>query len=347
MDREARRGRNTGLCHVLRRIVVRERQRDCRRCDRYVYAAGNTGSPDLPLANGLQHNYAGGFSDAFVVRLSDAVPDIATYFGGTGDDYVSRVVVDANGVAYLGGFTNSYDLPLALAMQGAFGGGSNDGFVTRLLPDLSQMTLSTYLGGTDSDTVIGLAVDPSGAMYATGSTWSFDFPTTSSYKPFHSGGVSDAFVTKIPAAGNAAQYSTLFGADGYDVAVRVTVDGSGNAHISGETDSTMFPLVGAIQEQVVGTDAFYAELSADGRRLLRSTPVGGSAFDVARAFAMNTAGDAWIVGRTESFDFPVVNAFQASLNGSSDAFVSRLVFRRRRRRSIRRRRPMRASIRWC
>src|SRR4030095_17005765 len=121
-------------------------------------------------------------------------------------------------------------------------------------------------------------------------------------------------------------YSTYFGAEGDDMAEEVIVDAQGVAHVSGETNSFSFPLQGAIQNVVIGFDAFYAAFSANGQTLLRSTPLGGSSLDVSRGLALNAAGDAWIVGRTESADFPIVNAFQTNPGGSSDAFVSRLTF---------------------
>ena len=294
-----------------------------------VYVAGETGSSDLvfPFAPGaIQHTFAGGPSDAFVVRLHDDVSgiDFGTYWGGTGEETVSSLVVDGSNNPYIAGSTSSLDFVRASPLQNVYGGGPSDGYITKLIPDLSHPSVSTFLGGFDSDAVASLALAGTGEIYATGSTASFDFPTLNAYKPFHSNGQSDAFLIKIGADGHSGLFSTFFGGDGFNAAEKVVVDGDGNAHISGQTDAAIFPLVGAAQEAVKGLDAFYAMFSSDGQALLRSTPLGGTTFDLSHALALNYAGEVWLVGATDSVDFPVVTAFQPSLGGSSDAFVSRL-----------------------
>ena len=291
-----------------------------------VYVGGTTGSSDLPRATGFQQLFAGGFADGFVLKIdAEANPLFATYLGGSGDDSVHAVVVDASDRAHVAGATESFDFPLAAAFQVNHGGGTSDAFVATLAANGAALVRSSYLGGSDRDSAIGVALDQAGATYVTGTTASFDFPIRTPNKAFHSG-ASDAFLTKTTADGSALVYSTYFGAEGDDIAEEVAVDAQGVAHISGETDSFSFPMVGAIQDMVIGFDAFYAAFSADGRTLLRSTPLGGSSFDVARGLSLNAAGDAWIVGRTESSDFPIVNAFQTNPGGGSDAFVSRLTF---------------------
>ena len=291
-----------------------------------VYVGGTTGSGDLPRATGFQQVFGGGFADGFVLKIDDAGnPLYATYLGGSNDDSLHALAVDASDRAHMTGMTGSFDFPLATPFQTEYGGGNTDAFVATLAADGATLVRSSYLGGSDFDSAIGIALDQAGAAYVTGATGSFDFPTLASYKPFHSG-LSDAFLTKTTADGSALVYSTYFGAEGDDMAEEVIVDAQGVAHISGETNSFSFPLQGAIQDVVIGFDAFYAAFSADGQALLRSTPLGGSSFDVSRGLALNAAGDAWIVGRTESADFPIVNAFQTNPGGSSDAFVSRLTF---------------------
>ena len=293
-----------------------------------LYITGSTGSLDLPAATGLQQAHGGGFGDGFVVKINPdgSGPAYATYLGGSGDEFVSAIAVDAGDQVYIAGGTGSFDFPIAAAVQPAHGGGFNDAFLTKLSPDGAELIFSTDLGGFDRDNVIGIALDQAGAVYLTGTTWSWDFPTSNAYQPYHAGGTGDGFLTKLTPDGLGLEYSTFFGSDGYDVAVKVVVDGEGNVQIAGETDSFLFPLVGAIQEQVNWVDAFYAKFSADGQALLRSTPLGGSGFDAAYDLALSPSGDVWMTGRTDSLDFPIVNAFQPDFAGSVDAFVSRLTF---------------------
>jgi hypothetical protein len=292
-----------------------------------IYITGSTGSLDLPAATGFQQAHGGGSGDGFVVKINPdgSGPVYATYLGGSGEEFVSAIAVDAGDRAYIAGGTGSLDFPIAAAVQAAHGGG-NDGFLTKLSPDGAALIVSTYLGGFDGDTVIGMALDQAGAVYLTGSTWSWNFPTSNAYQPYHRGGLGDGFLTKLTPDGLGFEYSTFFGGDGYDVGVKVVVDGDGKAQIAGETDSFLFPLVGAVQEQVNWVDTFYAKFSTDGQALLRSTPLGGSGFDVAHGLGLSPSGDVWMAGRTDSLDFPLVNAFQPDLAGSADAFVSRLTF---------------------
>lgn len=292
-----------------------------------IYVTGSTGSLDLPAATGFQQANAGGFADGFVLKINPdgSGPAYATYLGGSGDEFVSGIAVDATDRAYIAGGTGSLDFPIAAALQPSYGGGYNDAFLTELSPDGSALVLSTYLGGFDRDSAVGIAVDQTNAVYLTGSTSSYDFPTRNAYQPYVFGGWGDAFVMKVTADG-ALDFSTFFGGDGYEVGVKVVVDNEGNVQITGETDSFMFPLVRPVQSQVNGIDAFYARFSPDGQSLLRSTPLGSSGFDAGRSLGLSPSGDIWIAGRTDSRDFPIVNAFQPDLAGSADAFVSRLTF---------------------
>jgi hypothetical protein len=290
-----------------------------------VYVTGTTGSEDLPGATGFQQANAGGFADGFVLKISPdgSGPAYATYLGGSDDEFVSGIAVDAADHALIAGNTGSLDFPIAAAFQPAYGGGFRDAFVSKLSPDGAELVVSSYLGGFDRDSAIGIALDQAGSIYLTGTTSSYDFPLSNAYQPYRSGGSSDAFVTRVNADGS-IDYSTFFGGDGHDAAATITVDAEGNIHIAGETDSFMFPLVRPVQDQVNGFDAFYARFSPDGQALLRSTPLGGSGFDAARGLALNSDGDVWFAGFTDSPDFQLVNPFQPDLAGSADAFVSRL-----------------------
>jgi len=291
-----------------------------------VYISGGTGSSDLPGVNGVQGVNRGGFSDGFVAKIAadGSAIQYATYLGGSGTDELNSVAVGADGHIYVAGYTSSPDFPVAAALQAVFGGGFNDGIVAELAADGTQVVFSSYLGGVDSDAVIGLTVDAAGAIYLAGGTRSYNFPTRNAYKPYNYSSYSDAFITKLQPHGAAFVFSTFFGGQQDETALHVSVDAAGQIHVAGQTASYDFPLVGAIQDQVVGVDGFVAQLTADGSRVVRSTPIGGAGFDTAYGLALSPSGDVWVVGRTDSEDFPIVNAFQPWLGGSTDAFVTRL-----------------------
>jgi len=291
-----------------------------------VYVSGGTGSTDLPGVNGVQRVNAGGFSDGFVAKIAADGGSVqyATYLGGTGSDELNQVALGADGNLYVAGYTSSTDFPVASAFQPTYGGGFTDGLFAKISPDGTRLVFSSYLGGVDHDAAIGLAVDAAGAIYLAGNTGSYNFPTRNAYKPNNYSNYSDAFVTKIQPDGAALVFSTFFGGQGDDGAVDVAVDAAGQIHFAGQTASYDFPMVGAVQEQVLGFDAFAAQLTPDGSTVVRSTPIGGTGFDTANRLAFSPSGDVWVVGRTDSQDFSILNAFQSWLGGSTDAFVTRL-----------------------
>src|SRR5262249_4258871 len=102
-------------------------------------------------------------------------------------------------------------------------------------------------------------------------------------------------------------------------------DSVGNAYVAGETNSTNFPIVNALQPVYGGVlDGFAAKLSPDGSSMIYSTYVGGSNFDQCFGIAVDSAGNAYLTGGTISTDFGVSNGYQLSLRGPGDAFVVKL-----------------------
>jgi hypothetical protein len=186
------------------------------------------------------------------------------------------------------------------------------------------LSYSTFLGGSDEDSATAIAVDATGAAYVAGYTWSSDFPIANALQPALSR-VVDAFVAKLTSDGTTLVYATYLGGNAHDSVADIAVDSAGNAYITGQTDSTDFPTVRAVQANNRGQDAFVAKLSADGSQLIYSTYLGGSSDDGAAAIALDIAGSAYIAGTTISPDFPTENAFQPVCGQpESDGFVVKL-----------------------
>ena len=187
------------------------------------------------------------------------------------------------------------------------------------------VSFSTYLGGTSSSAVTGLAVDSSGNVYATGWTAALNFPIVGAVQAANQGGV-DAFVVKLNAAGTALIYATYIGGRGADQGAGIAVDSSGEAYVTGFTESTNFPLVSAVRTTLGGSrNAFALKLNAAGNLPLYSTYLGGTNYDMGNAIAVDGSGDAYIAGDAQSANFPVTSgAFQTSLGGQTDAFVTKL-----------------------
>lgn len=191
---------------------------------------------------------------------------------------------------------------------------------------------STFLGGTDGDTALGVAVDGSGNVYVAGNTASADFPGTVSPGGVQAGnaGGADGFVAKIDPTGTTLLYSTYLGGSGDDGVIGIAVDSAGNAYLTGSTNSTDFPGVTAGSLQSAnggGLDAFAAKLSPTGAALLYATYLGGAGTDFGQGIAIDGSGNAYVTGPTGSASFPGVTAGSlqpANAGGTSDAFVTKI-----------------------
>src|SRR5207248_976905 len=170
-----------------------------------AYVTGSTASTNFPTTLGaFQMTFAGGPFDAFVTKLSPTGLMLAysTYLGGSSTDEGLGIAVDSAGSAYVTGFSSSINFPTTgTAFQKTVGGGASDAFVTKLNLLGTAPVYSTYLGGADLDQGAGIAVDSAGSAYVTGFTKSANFPITTDASQADFGGNSDAFVTKLNAAG--------------------------------------------------------------------------------------------------------------------------------------------------
>jgi len=300
---------------------------------------GFTASQSFPLRNALQRRFGGGSYDTFVTRLDPQGNALtySTYLGGSGDDFGTRIAVDAAGNAYATGYTNSADFRTVNALQPAYAGGTCgappstfpcfDAYVTKVGPQ-GSFAYSTYLGGSGGDYGYGIAVDSSGSAYLTGQTTSVDFPVTWRALQTSGGGTStDAFVTKLSPDGAAVAYSTYLGGLGAEAGLAVAVDAAGSAYVAGYTYGNGFPLVRPVQGASGGYfDVFLAKLDAAGAALEFSTYLGGSGNEAGRGVAVDANWNVYLVGETFSENFPRTSAtLQPSYNGGSyDGFIAKL-----------------------
>ncbi len=219
-------------------------------------------------------------------------------------------------------------------------------------------------GGTLGDIPYGVAIDSSGNAYVTGSAYSADFPTTPGayqqtqpYNPSFctlptgvsnsclqsSNGCGNAFAVKINPQGSAAVYSTYLGGTcSNDRGNSIAIDSSGNAYIAGSTTPAgvivspgiPFPTTtGAFQTSPMGTacsgglpceSAFVTKLASNGQTPVYSTLLGGSSTQSANGIAVDSSGNAYVTGTTASTNFPTASPLQGTLNGSQNAFVTKL-----------------------
>jgi hypothetical protein len=182
----------------------------------------------------------------------------------------------------------------------------------------------TYLGGSSLTAITGVAVDSSDNLYVTGWTEALNFPIAGPVQASNQGGV-DIIVAKLNSAGTALLYATYIGGKSDDKGAAIAVDSSGQAYVTGSTASSNFPLVSSNRATIGGsTTAFALKLNAAGNTLLYSGFIGGTTYEVGNAIAVDASGNAYIVGDTQSANFPEVFAIQFALGGGTDAFLTKL-----------------------
>jgi hypothetical protein len=187
----------------------------------------------------------------------------------------------------------------------------------------STARFTTVLGGSGRDLVFDIAVDPAGAIYVTGETWSADFPVVGGVQASLRGS-GDAFVAKLGPDGTTLVYATYLGGSGFDSGRSIAVDTAGNAYVTGYTDSADFPLQNPLDANRGGpSDAFIVKLGPQGNTLLFSTYFGGSSTDNADAIALDAQNNVYVAGRTAG-GLPLLNAAQSAFGGVEDAFVLKL-----------------------
>jgi len=300
--------------------------------DGCIWVCGYTMSTNFPLVNALDSTL-GGSQDGFVSKFS---PDgktllFSTYLGGNGDDIAHGIAADAEGSVYICGTTDSTDFPKSNAFQTALNGYWTDDFVCKLDASTTNLAYSSYLGGSFFDYCYSIAVDTAGCAYVAGRSYSVDFPVVNPYQPTNTLSSGYNFtLTKVASNGASIIYSTYLGGSGAgheDPCIAVTPDGI--ACFAGSTTSTNYPVVNPYQATHAGPspsswDAVVTVFSADGSSLTYSTYLGGSEdIDKAISIAIGEAGAITVVGHTQSDNFPVTNAIQASIMSQPDLFVTR------------------------
>ncbi|MFO0698129.1 MAG: SBBP repeat-containing protein [Nitrospira sp.] len=299
-------------------------------------SSGFPGTTDSPIQSTF-----GGNEDAFITKLNATGTALvySTYLGGSGYDSGSGIALDQAGQVYVTGFTGTpgsgFPGTAGSLIQSTYGG-KQDAFVTKLNAAGTALVYSTYLGGSDSDTGAGIAVDQAGQAYVTGNTISPDFPgTTGSPIQDTYGGNQDAFVTKLNATGTALVYSTYLGSSGgFEFGTGIAVDQAGQAYVTGITDKmpgSSFPGTAGSPIQSThggGEDAFVTKLNATGTALVYSTYLGGSDGELGTAIAVDQAGQAYVTGSTNTpgsgFPGTAGSLIQSTNAGGQDVYVTKL-----------------------
>jgi hypothetical protein len=251
------------------------------------------------LVAGKEVAIAIGEYDASKPLVIDPVVSYASFLGGSGDDYGMAVAVDGSGNAYIAGFTTSTGFPTRSPYLNRMPSGSTvDVFISKVNAAGTALVYSTYLG-LSSSLVGGVGVDGAGSAFVAGNNT----------------------IVKLTPAGNALSYKKVYtGLSVYGMAV----DAAGNVYAACVAGSTFPTTPGAYQPAARGSaDPLVMKLDPSGNTSY-ATFLGGSSGEGVGGIAIDASGNAYVAGTTSSTDFPVVNAYQATAQGSSDGFVAKL-----------------------
>jgi len=326
-----------------------------------TFSSPGSGLSNFPVLNAYQPTPTDSADgNAFLTRIDTTKSGTSsliysTYLGGAGTnagnlgfaDAGFGVAVDSSNNAYIVGVTSSTDFPTTTSgYQTASPVGNVQGtaFLTKIDTTKSgsaSLIYSTYLGGEVSDAGFGIALGPNNVAYATGTTDSLLFPTTTGAFQTTGNTSGIAFLSLVDTGKTGAAslpYSTYLGVTGTATGNAVRADGTGNAYVAGSTDKANFPVTpGALEPVYPGANAngFLSKISPSGHGaadLLYSTFFGGNGAGEEQVFAIaldtSNPPNAYITGQTfsSSSSFPVfpAGAYQTNLKGTSDAFVAKL-----------------------
>jgi hypothetical protein len=294
----------------------------------HAYVAGYTSDLNFPVTPGAFQTTKLGVDSGFITKFS---PDggsliYSTYLEGSGQDIINDIAVDAQDYAYVTGITSSIDFPVT---PGAFQTTStvNSAFITKLALDGGALIYSTYLSGSAVTNGQSISVDSYGNAYVTGFVNGPGFPVTpGAFQTIYPGGFQNTFISKLSPGGNSLIASTFLGGNSLDISRGGTLDAQGRIYVTGSTSSPNFPLTpDVIPSQRDGSsDIYISILSPDLTNLLVSYCLGSG---VGYSIATGPEGAVYATGQTLSTEFPATpGAFQTTLNGASDAFVTKTGF---------------------
>ncbi|MFW9968513.1 MAG: SBBP repeat-containing protein, partial [Candidatus Thorarchaeota archaeon] len=191
-----------------------------------------------------------------------------------------------------------------------------------LLELTAELTYSTYFGGSSYEEYVHTVTDSVGNVWITGATTSVNLHTTDdAYNQTYSGS-TDVFVIKLDGENGSVLYSTYLGGSNYEIPMTIEIDSEDNVWVCGETGSSDFPTTSNAYNSTMNgsNDMFIFSLSGNNGSLLYSTFVGGSGLESALSLDLDSEGNVWTTGLTDSGDFPMSpSSLYPVHNGSFDA----------------------------
>ncbi len=279
-----------------------------------------------PLVDPYQDTFQGGLSDMILIIMSrdGSQYQYCSFLGGNDTDFGIQMEVDVEGYVYIVGSTYSSDLATTGAYDNTINGGK-DAFIMKFDPWNNEMIYTTYIGGSGDDEAISLSVDSDGNVYVTGSTSSDDFNIVSGIDDTLNGS-TDAFILKLNNDGTEVLFSSYLGGEGTEVGNDIILGKNNEIIVTGHTTSTDFYCThNAYDTTLNGSDdAFVTTYSLDGGQIIASTYVGGSESDYGSFTAIDSDGNIFVTGWTQSDDFITLNAYNDEYQNGRDVFLQKL-----------------------
>lgn len=253
----------------------------------------------------------------------------STFIGGSTHELANALAIDPLGNIFIAGYTNSVDFPATTGAYNQSFGGQYDVFVSKLNSNLSTLTASTYIGGVDSwEKATAIAIDSSSSILISGYTSYAGYPTTpGAYDTSYNSG-HDVFISKLDNNLTSLISSTLIGGSGNEVASSsLVLDATGNVYITGYTDTADYPTTAGTYDQAFSGqyDVFISKLDNSLSHLLGSTFIGGSGAEFDPSLTIDSTGNVYVAGATNSSNFPTKSrSYDRTYNGVMDVFISKL-----------------------
>jgi hypothetical protein len=284
--------------------------------------------PGTPTTLGAAQQANGGFSDAWIGRLSadGTTLEWGTYLGGAEPEEPVGVHLAEDGSVVVVGHTFSTDFPTTPgSLQPEFAGGNSDLFAARIAADGSAFIWSTHYGSASVELADASALYASGDILIAAKMWTELPPATpGAYDTVWDS--TDQTLVRISADGTQLVFQTYFSSG----TIRdIALDADSNIYLGGKGNNVVQTTPGAFQEIApggFGGDGFVAKLDAMGTQQLWATYLGGDKSDNVVAIAVDAASAVHVVGPTSSTDFPAMaGAFSESLGGPDSGYVAKLL----------------------
>ena len=281
-----------------------------------AYITGGTSSSDFPTTHDCFNNSHSGGRDVFVIKINSDGSNLlySTFVGANGGESGHSIVLDSENNAYIAGVTESINFPTSSNCFDDTFNGVEDVFVFKINSNGSDLLFSTFIGGNEDDSGLGIVsieIDSDNNTYVTSSTSSTNFPTTPGCYDDSYNGHEEGFVFKLNSEGSNLLYSTYIGGKNYDYSLDIALDSENNAYVTGSTSSSDFPSTkycfdNSFDNSVKNAyGVFVLKLNSEGSNLLYSTHIGGLfSNEEAYSIALDAKNNVYLIGCADYLDFP-------------------------------------------